>query len=63
MNLSYHSIRSRTHEPDYSNLPHMEYNWERMVYSGAMEVNPDGILEPLGKYVVTTCYVDAKFAS
>ena len=26
------SLRFRTHEPDYSNLPHKEYGWQRTVY-------------------------------
>ena len=26
------SLRFRTHEPDYSNLTHKEYDWQRAVY-------------------------------
>ena len=61
MNLPNGSIRYRTHQPDHSNLPHKEYDWERTVYSGAEEVIPHDIPEPKGKYVVTTHDVDANF--
>ena len=53
------SLRFRTHEPDYSNLPHTECDWHRTVYSGANEEIPHDIPEPKGKYVTTTTYVDA----
>ena len=29
------ALRFRLHEPDYSNLPHKEYDWQRTVYEGA----------------------------
>ena len=63
MNLPNGSIRYRTHEPDFSNLPHKQCDCERTVYSGAKEVIADDIPEPKGRYVVTTHYVDAKSAS
>ena len=53
------SLRFRTHEPDYSNLPHKEYDWQRTVYLGAKEEIPHDIPEPKGKHVTTTTYVDA----
>ena len=34
-NLPHGSLRFRTHELDYSNRPHMEYDWQRTVYPGA----------------------------
>ena len=46
-------------EPDYSNLPHKEYDWQRTVYGGAKEEIPHDIPEPKGKHVTTTTYVDA----
>ena len=49
----------RLHEPDYSNLPHKEYDWQRTVYGGAKEEIPHDIPEPKGKQVTTTTYVDA----
>ena len=53
------SLRFMTHEPDFSNLPDKEYEWQRTVYSGAKEEIPRDIPEPKGKHVTTTTYVDA----
>ena len=36
-NFLHGCLRFRTHEPDYSNLPHKEYDCQRTVYSGAKE--------------------------
>ena len=58
-NFPYGSIRFRLHEPDFSNLPHKEYDWQRTVYAGAKEEIPHDIPEPKGKDVTTTTYVDA----
>jgi hypothetical protein len=52
-------IRIRTDEPDYSDIPRTEYDWEFSVYSGAKEELPKNAPEPLGKCVITTTYVDA----
>ena len=52
----------RTHEPDYTNLPHKEYDWlKTTVYSEAKEEVPNDIPEPKGRHVTTTTttYVDA----
>ena len=57
--LPHGSLRFRLHEPDYSNLPHKEYDWQRSVYAGAKEEVPHDIPEPKGKHVTTTMYVDA----
>ena len=48
-----------THEPDYSDLPHKEYDWARTVYTGAREELPHNLPKPLGKQVTSTHYVDA----
>ena len=58
-NFPHGSLRFRTHEPDYSNLPHKEYDWQRTVYSGAQEEVPLDIPEPKGKHVTTATCVDA----
>ena len=58
-NLPHGALRFRLHEPDYSNLPHKEYDWQRTVYKGAKEELPHDIPEPKGKHVTTTTYVDA----
>ena len=53
------TIRIRTDEPDYSDIPKKEYDWEYTCYHGAKEVLPSGAPRPLGKRVVHTTYVDA----
>ena len=58
-NFPHGALRFRLHEPDYSNLPHKEYDWQRTVYEGEKEEIPHDIPEPKGKYVTTTTYVDA----
>ena len=58
-NLPHGALRFRLHEPDYSNLPHKEYDWQRTVYRGAKEEIPHDIPEPIGKHVTTSTYVDA----
>ena len=52
-------IRIRTEEPDYSDVPRTEYDWESSVYSVAKEELPKNAPDPLGNPVVTTTYVDA----
>ena len=58
-NFPHGALRFRLHEPDYSSLPHKDYDWQRTVYEGAKEEIPHDIPEPKGKYVTTTTYVDA----
>ena len=58
-NFPHGSLRLRLHEPDYSNLPHKEYDWQRTLYAGAKEEVPHDIPRPKGKHVTTTTYVDA----
>ena len=58
-NFPHGSLRFRTHEPDYANLPHKDYDWQRTVHSGAKEEVPHDIPEPKGKHVATTTYVGA----
>ena len=58
-NFPHGSLRFRLYEPDYSNLPHREYDWQRTVYAGAKEEIPHDIPEPKQKHVTTTTYVDA----
>ena len=57
--LPHQSLRFRTHEPDYFNLPHNEYDWQRTVYSGTKEEIPHDIPEQKGKHMTTTTYVNA----
>ena len=57
--LSHGAIRYRFHEPDYSNLPHKQYDWARTVCNGAREQLPHDLPKPLGRQVTSTHYVDA----
>jgi hypothetical protein len=57
--MRHSAIKIRPEEPDYSDIPRAEYNWEFSVYRGAKEKIPKDVPEPLGKPVVTTTYVDA----
>jgi hypothetical protein len=48
------AIRIRTEEPDYSDIPRTENDWEFSVYRGAKGELLKDAPEPLGKPVVTT---------
>ena len=52
-------IRIRTEEPDYSSLPHHQYDWARTCYGNAREEVPRDAPTPKGKRVVLTSYKDA----
>jgi hypothetical protein len=52
-------IRFRTEEPDYSDLPTLEYDCERPVYGSVTKDIPSDAPRPLGKCVTVTHYVDA----
>jgi hypothetical protein len=57
--MRYASIRVRTEEPDYSDLPDNTYNWTYSVYANVGELLPTDAPEPLGNYVTLSHYVDA----
>ena len=59
VNFPHGSLRFRLHKPDFSNLPHREYDRQRTVYAGAKKEIPHDIPEPKGNHVTTTTYVDA----
>jgi len=52
------TIRFQVHEPDYSDLPTMKYDWAH-VYGEISELCPEDAPEPLGNPVTLTHYVDA----
>ena len=52
-------IRFRTNEPDYSDIPIVEYDWARSVYGTVREEVPTDAPPPLGNYVRFTHFVDA----
>ncbi len=53
------TIRFRTEEPDYSNLPDQDYDWMYSVYGDMEEQIPHDRPPALGKYVTLTHFVDA----
>jgi hypothetical protein len=57
------TIRFRTHEPDYSDLPNVEHKWDASVYGDVEEELPYKAPPPLGKQVILTHYVDANFCT
>ena len=57
--MKFGTIRIRTAEPDYSDLPVIEHEWARSVYGNVSEAIPTNVPEPLGKRVVQTTLVDA----
>jgi hypothetical protein len=57
--MRFATIRIRTEEPDYSDIPMKEYDWFYTVYSGATETIATNLPEPRGKQVVTSSFVDA----
>ena len=52
------TIRFRTQEPDYSDIPALAYDWESK-YDEAAEDTPNDAPTPLGKFVVVATHVDA----
>ena len=52
-------IRVRTHEPDFSAVPHVEYDWSKTVYGNVRYEDPPDAPKPLGKPVVMSSWVDA----
>ena len=53
------TIRIRTEEPDYSDIPKKPNDWDYTQYPGAKEIIPHDAPKPLGKRVITTTFVDA----
>jgi hypothetical protein len=62
LKMKHASIKVRTEEPDYSDLPDNVYDWTNSVYRQVEELLPMGAPEPLGNYVTLTHYVDANLA-
>jgi hypothetical protein len=57
--MRYASIRIRTEEPDYSDLPDDTYDWTYSVYGNVREHLPTDAPDPLGNYITLSHYVDA----
>ena len=57
--MKHATIRMRTEESDYSDIPSPEYDWAYTTYGEVKELKPTDAPQPLGKRVTTTTYVDA----
>jgi hypothetical protein len=57
--MRFASIRVRTEELDFSDIPDPEYDWTYTVYGKIKELLPKDAPEPLGRYVTLSHYVDA----
>ena len=53
------TIRIRTEEPDYSDIPEFEFDWSTSVYGDPKEEIPKDAPTPLGKHVTLSHFVDA----
>jgi hypothetical protein len=57
--MRYASIRVRTEDPDYYDLPDNSHDWTYSVYGNVTEPLPTDAPEPLGNYVTLSHYEDA----
>jgi Reverse transcriptase (RNA-dependent DNA polymerase) len=57
--MRFASIRVRTEEPDFSDIPDPEYDWTYTIYGKIKELLPKDAPERLGKYVTLSHYVNA----
>jgi hypothetical protein len=57
--MRFASIRVRTEEPDFSDVPDPEYDWTYTIYGKIKELLPKDAPERLGKYVTLSHYVNA----
>jgi hypothetical protein len=58
LKMKHASIRVRTEEPDFSDLPDNVHDLTYSVYGQVEELLPEGAPEPLGNYVTLSHYVD-----
>jgi hypothetical protein len=59
LKMKHASIRIRTEEPSYSDLPHNVPDWTYSVYGKVEELLPESAPDPLGNHVILSHYVDA----
>jgi hypothetical protein len=59
LKMKHASIRIRTEDLDYSDLPDNVPDWTYSVYGKVEELLPEGVPDPLGNYVTLSHYVDA----
>ena len=53
-------LRFRVSLPDYSDIPYVQYDWEKIIYRNIKEAIPHDIPIALGNHVIIMHYVDAK---
>ena len=56
--MKHATIRFRTEEPDYTDIPDPDYNWTYSTYENVTELIPDDIPTPLGRNATITTFVD-----
>jgi hypothetical protein len=56
--MRFASIRVRTEEPDFSDVPDPGYDWTYSMYGKVKEPLPKAAPEPLGRYITLSHYVD-----
>ena len=57
--MKHFTLRFRTDEPDFSDLPDQDFDWAHSVYGNVRELLPTDAPTPLGRYVQLYHYVDA----
>ena len=57
--MSMATIRIRTDEPDYSDIPEQHFDWAQSVYGDVREVLPENLPPPLGNYMTLTTYKES----
>ena len=57
--MKHAAIRFRTNIPNYTDIHHTPYSWEKSFYRKVKEAIPHDVPEALGRPVVLTHYVDA----
>jgi hypothetical protein len=61
--MRHSAIQIHTEEPDYSDIPRTEYNWEFSAYRGAKDELPEDKPKPLGKHGLLDTYGWKRFHS
>ena len=49
--MKHATIRMRTEEPDYSDIPNFDYDWSQTIYGDVKECKPHDAPKPSGKHV------------
>jgi hypothetical protein len=57
--MKHAAIRIRVEEPDFSDLPEVEFDWDKTIYGNIKEEIPHKAPKPLGKAVTLSHFFDA----